>query len=201
MPRRARGNRATRSHEGPSHMDRITRHRRQAAQGHDPDLRRQERRPAADDRQPAHRRPAHPQERAEPRRRQPAGAHPAQPRRRPSPSTASAPIPPAHIGETFHLSARDIVDTTAPYELVSRMRASFWVLGPAARPLRPGARFAARRLRHRHAPGRPAPHGAQGARRRDRHRRRLCGRQGARAASGAAASSSPRSRSAPPTTC
>jgi UDP-N-acetylglucosamine 1-carboxyvinyltransferase len=34
------------------------------------------------------------------------------------------------IGETFHLSARDIVDTTAPYEMVSRMRASFWVLGP-----------------------------------------------------------------------
>jgi UDP-N-acetylglucosamine 1-carboxyvinyltransferase len=35
-----------------------------------------------------------------------------------------------HIGETFHLTARDIPDTTAPYELVSRMRASFWVLGP-----------------------------------------------------------------------
>ncbi len=35
-----------------------------------------------------------------------------------------------HMGETFHLTARDIVDTTAPYEMVSRMRASFWVLGP-----------------------------------------------------------------------
>ncbi len=33
-------------------------------------------------------------------------------------------------GETFHLTAREIVDTRAPYELVSRMRASFWVLGP-----------------------------------------------------------------------
>lgn len=33
-------------------------------------------------------------------------------------------------GETFHLTARDIVDTVAPYEMVSRMRASFWVLGP-----------------------------------------------------------------------
>jgi UDP-N-acetylglucosamine 1-carboxyvinyltransferase len=33
-------------------------------------------------------------------------------------------------GETIHLSARSIVDTTAPYDLVSRMRASFWVLGP-----------------------------------------------------------------------
>ncbi len=37
---------------------------------------------------------------------------------------------PSHLGETFHLTARDISDTTAPYELVSRMRASFWVLGP-----------------------------------------------------------------------
>ncbi|MEL6289879.1 MAG: UDP-N-acetylglucosamine 1-carboxyvinyltransferase [Pseudomonadota bacterium] len=36
----------------------------------------------------------------------------------------------AVAGETFHLTARDIVDTTAPYEMVSRMRASFWVLGP-----------------------------------------------------------------------
>jgi UDP-N-acetylglucosamine 1-carboxyvinyltransferase len=35
-----------------------------------------------------------------------------------------------HLGETFHFTARDIVDTTAPYDMVSRMRASFWVLGP-----------------------------------------------------------------------
>lgn len=35
-----------------------------------------------------------------------------------------------HVGETMHFTARDIVDTTAPYEMVSRMRASFWVLGP-----------------------------------------------------------------------
>ncbi len=33
-------------------------------------------------------------------------------------------------GETVGLTARAIVDTTAPYDLVSRMRASFWVLGP-----------------------------------------------------------------------
>ena len=38
--------------------------------------------------------------------------------------------PAQHMGETFHLTARDIVDTTAPYEMVSRMRASFWVIGP-----------------------------------------------------------------------
>ncbi|HHI82718.1 MAG TPA: UDP-N-acetylglucosamine 1-carboxyvinyltransferase [Rhizobiales bacterium] len=34
------------------------------------------------------------------------------------------------IGETVGLTASQIYDTTAPYELVSRMRASFWVLGP-----------------------------------------------------------------------
>jgi UDP-N-acetylglucosamine 1-carboxyvinyltransferase len=33
-------------------------------------------------------------------------------------------------GETLKLNAAHISDTTAPYELVSRMRASFWVLGP-----------------------------------------------------------------------
>ncbi len=31
---------------------------------------------------------------------------------------------------TIHFTARNIVTTTAPYELVSRMRASFWVIGP-----------------------------------------------------------------------
>ena len=59
--------------------------------------------------------------------------------------------PSPYLGETFHLTARDIVDTTAPYEMVRRMRASFWVLGPllarcgrhasrcrAAAPLAPG---------------------------------------------------------------
>ncbi|MFM8745406.1 MAG: UDP-N-acetylglucosamine 1-carboxyvinyltransferase [Aestuariivirga sp.] len=33
-------------------------------------------------------------------------------------------------GDVMHLTAREIADTTAPYELVSKMRASFWVLGP-----------------------------------------------------------------------
>ncbi len=33
-------------------------------------------------------------------------------------------------GRTIHISARYIVDTTAPYELVSKMRASFWVVAP-----------------------------------------------------------------------
>jgi UDP-N-acetylglucosamine 1-carboxyvinyltransferase len=35
-----------------------------------------------------------------------------------------------HAGQTFELSAKNIVDTTAPYHLVSKMRASFWVIGP-----------------------------------------------------------------------
>ncbi len=31
---------------------------------------------------------------------------------------------------TIHFTARNIVTTTAPYELVSKMRASFWVIAP-----------------------------------------------------------------------
>ncbi|MCQ3942387.1 MAG: UDP-N-acetylglucosamine 1-carboxyvinyltransferase, partial [Alphaproteobacteria bacterium] len=33
-------------------------------------------------------------------------------------------------GQTVKISAEKIVDTTAPYELVSKMRASFWVIAP-----------------------------------------------------------------------
>ncbi len=33
-------------------------------------------------------------------------------------------------GQTVAMTARAIVDTRAPYELVSKMRASFWVIGP-----------------------------------------------------------------------
>ncbi|MGR7995557.1 UDP-N-acetylglucosamine 1-carboxyvinyltransferase [Xanthobacter sp. ZOL 2024] len=35
-----------------------------------------------------------------------------------------------NAGQTLEIDARVIVDTTAPYDLVSRMRASFWVVGP-----------------------------------------------------------------------
>ena len=35
-----------------------------------------------------------------------------------------------YAGQTLELDARVIVDTFAPYDLVSRMRASFWVIGP-----------------------------------------------------------------------
>ena len=33
-------------------------------------------------------------------------------------------------GQTLHISAKTIIDTVAPYELVSKMRASFWVIAP-----------------------------------------------------------------------
>ncbi|HSP24204.1 MAG TPA: UDP-N-acetylglucosamine 1-carboxyvinyltransferase, partial [Saliniramus sp.] len=33
-------------------------------------------------------------------------------------------------GQTLRLQAANVIDTTAPYELVSRMRASFWVIAP-----------------------------------------------------------------------
>jgi UDP-N-acetylglucosamine 1-carboxyvinyltransferase len=36
----------------------------------------------------------------------------------------------AYDGQTLHISAASLIDTTAPYELVSRMRASFWVIAP-----------------------------------------------------------------------
>ncbi|HKS87799.1 MAG TPA: UDP-N-acetylglucosamine 1-carboxyvinyltransferase [Stellaceae bacterium] len=38
--------------------------------------------------------------------------------------------PPGEAGRVFTLSARDIASTTAPYDLVRKMRASFLVLGP-----------------------------------------------------------------------
>ncbi|MGH6779313.1 MAG: UDP-N-acetylglucosamine 1-carboxyvinyltransferase [Bradyrhizobium sp.] len=39
-------------------------------------------------------------------------------------------------GQTLHISAASIIDTTAPYELVSRMRASFWVVAPLVARMR-----------------------------------------------------------------
>ncbi|MGH6725888.1 MAG: UDP-N-acetylglucosamine 1-carboxyvinyltransferase [Pseudolabrys sp.] len=35
-----------------------------------------------------------------------------------------------NAGRTLHISAKNIIDTTAPYDLVSKMRASFWVVAP-----------------------------------------------------------------------
>ena len=76
-------------------------------------------------------------------------------------------------GQTLHICAANIIDTTAPYELVSRMRASFWVLAPLVARMGEAQGVDARRLRDRHAAGRPSDHGARAARRRDRDRRRL----------------------------
>jgi UDP-N-acetylglucosamine 1-carboxyvinyltransferase len=36
----------------------------------------------------------------------------------------------SETGQSIRLSAKDVIDTTAPYELVSTMRASFWVIAP-----------------------------------------------------------------------
>jgi len=35
-------------------------------------------------------------------------------------------------GQTLHISAANIIDTTAPMSWWSKMRASFWVIAPAA---------------------------------------------------------------------
>ena len=92
------------------------------------------------------------------------------------------PAPATHLGETFHLTARDIVDTTAPYEMVSRMRASFWVLGPLIARMReakvslPGGCAIGTRPVDLHLIG------SEGARRRNRYRRRLRSRPGAEGA-------------------
>lgn len=40
------------------------------------------------------------------------------------------PGAPPDAGRAIHLSSRQIVDTTAPYDLVRKMRASFWVIAP-----------------------------------------------------------------------
>lgn len=53
-------------------------------------------------------------------------------------------------GRTVHFTARDIVDTTAPYELVSRMRASFLGFSAFGGAYGLSARVASRRLRNWH---------------------------------------------------
>ena len=134
---------------------------------------------ALDDREPAHPRDAGPQERAAARRRHAARPHPRQSRgghhRRSARRSGQSTID----GQTFKLKAAEIVDTTAPYEMVSRMRASFWVLAPLLARCGEAQGIAARRLRHRHAARRFASERARGAWRRHRARRRLCHRQGA----------------------
>src|ERR1700730_11202098 len=59
----------------------------------------------------------------------------------------------ADHGQTLHISASRIVDTTAPYELVSKMRASFWVLAPLVAAIEVGSGYVVAR----------APYGLRGA--------------------------------------
>ncbi len=101
-------------------------------------------------------------------------------------------------GRTIHFRAGEIVDTTAPYELVSRMRAVLLGYRAAACPHARGARVAAGRLRHRNAPGRPVPRKPFSAWRRHSMSRRATSLPQPRAASRARATASPRFRSAPP---
>ena len=65
-------------------------------------------------------------------------------------------------GTTLTLQAGKISSTTAPYDIVRKMRASVLVLGAAAGARRRGAGVAARRLRHRRAAGRSAYRRPQG---------------------------------------
>ena len=85
-------------------------------------------------------------------------------------------------GQTAHLRARTIVDTTAPYELVSRDAGELLGHRASARAHGGSARLAAGRLRDRHAPGRSPLDGAREARRDHRYRRRLRGRESAEGA-------------------
>ena len=144
--------------------------------GVDPDLGRQERGAAADDREPAHRRDARADQRAAARRHRRADADPRQPRRRPHGRRQAArrrhrdrPDDPAHRLQRHrhHRALRAGLDHAG--ELLGDRA--------AAGPVRRGQGVAARRLRHRHPAGRSADHGPGAARRRDRDRCRLRGRQ------------------------
>ncbi len=186
-------------HQGDS-MDRIKITGGQAPQRLDSHLRRQERGAAVDDREPADTRPADAEERSQPRRRQSARPHPAQPRRRFRRRRQARRPRRAHRRDLPLLRARHRRHGGALRDGEPHARQLLGA-GAAARALRPGEGVAARRLRHRHAPRRPAPDGLEGARRRDRDRERLRRRQGARRPARRAASCSRRCRWAPPTTC
>ena len=104
--------------------------RRRAAVGHDPDRRGQECRAAADGGEPADRRDAGPGQRAGPRRHQDDGESAGAARRRDQYRRVPERAADAEPGHVLELSARHITSTTAPYDLVRKMRASVLVLGP-----------------------------------------------------------------------
>lgn len=86
-------------------------------------------------------------------------------------------------GTTMTLQAKNS-STTAPYDIVRKMRASVLVLGPLLARARRGTGVVARWLRYRRSSGRPAHRRSQGDGRR-RHRQRLHGGQGAQWLKGA----------------
>ena len=116
---------------GESHfMDRIRIVGGNELNGAHPDLRRQERGAAADDRLAADRRHADAGKRAASGRCRAADPHPRQSRRRLFGQRPPRDARTRAIRAPSISRPRNIVDTTAPYELVSKMRASFWVIGP-----------------------------------------------------------------------
>ena len=157
--------------------------RRPPPQRHDTDLGRQERHAAADDREPAHRRDADSRQCAAARRCRPAAANPRQSRRRHHGGRQAA--------RRDRRSRPDAAHFRGPHRrhhraLRTRVQdaGEFLGDGAAGRAHGRGAGVAARRLRHRHAAGRPAHHGAGAARRQDRDRQRLCGGASAARAQG-----------------
>ena len=78
-------------------------------------------------------------------------------------STSVAGVKKGEFGRRMTLQADEIVSTTAPYDMVRKMRASVLVLGPDAGADGRGDRLAARRLRHRRPPDRPSSQSARSA--------------------------------------
>ena len=157
--------------------------RRQQAQRHHCDFRGEERRAAADDRGAVDRTDPGARQRAAARRRRAIAAHSRQSRRRhhvggqtARRSRLSGPDP-AHFGSQHHRHHRALRAGVADARELLGDRA-------AAGADASGEGVAARRLRHRHAAGRSADHGAREAWRRHRHRRRLCDRDRTRRSQG-----------------
>ncbi len=158
--------------QGSDHMDRIKIVGGQRLQGSIPISGAKNAALPLHDRLAAHGRPADAQERAEPRRREPAGAHPAQPRRRSRRRRQAV--------RQGRASRRDVPSHGARHlrydgAIRARLAHARELLGAGAAACAHGRRqgVAARRMRHRHAAGRPASRGPQGARCRNRDRRRL----------------------------
>ena len=174
-------------------MDRIRITRRPPPFRRDPGGRCEKRRPPADGSRPADRPARCPVERAA------AGRHPD--------DDAAAAAARHHASNASPMTDASlslggaITSTEAPYDIVRKMRASFLVLGPLLGARGGGARFAARRLRHRRAADRPAPEGPGANGCPLRAGGRLCRWQAWMAGCTARPSCSRSCRSAPPRIC